>query len=256
MRKGLLIGVLVLFGAWFLVKPLKFLTADRPATWQTPTVQPLDPSVLFPVRVPGGGQVCTDGMLWAPQARVVLMTVLPGKRSTPELRVEARGAGYVARGRIAPGFIDNQPVTARLTPAPREVPGTLCVRNTGRFAVSLYGVPSGGRQAAKVTTTVDGKIVPDRQLSVTLLASGSASILSRLGDVIDHVAAFRPVSPWFVWLLLIALLIGTPVAVAVALARAGALDDEADAVEHDAQPRGDPPRDDEPTAVGASSGPR
>jgi hypothetical protein len=233
MRKGVLAGALVLFLAWFLWKGLPFLRADRPAIWATPTVQPTDPSLLFPVRVPGGARVCVDGMPWGPQARVVQVTLLPGRRPSPELRVEARAPGYVARGTIAAGLGDNQPGGARITPAPREVTGTLCIRNTGRHTVGFYGVPAGGRTGAPVTVTIDGKKVADRQISVTLLSSPAQSMLSRFGDLIDHAAAWRPLASWTVWLLALALLIGTPIGVAVALARAGALDDE----------RRPPPRD-------------
>jgi hypothetical protein len=115
---------------------------------------------------------------------------------------------------------------ARIAPAAREVYGTLCVTNRGDAPLDLYGVPRNGRYYAPSTITVDGHEIADRQLSVLLLSNPHQSIGARLGDVMSHVAAFRPLSSWMAWIVLGLLLAGTPVAVAVALARA-AEEDEA-----------------------------
>jgi hypothetical protein len=138
----------------------------------------------------------------------------------------------VSRGRIAPGLKDRGVGTAQLTPAAREVSGTFCLRNTGARTIGFFGVPSGGRTGANpVKVTVNGRPVRRQQLSVTLLSNPSQSLLGRMGDVLDHAAAFRPVSTWMLWLLLLLLLIGAPVALALALARAVAADDPRDARE-------------------------
>jgi hypothetical protein len=89
--------------------------------------------------------------------------------------------------------------------------------------VAFYGI-NPGRGSSPATTTVDGKAI-QQQLSVTLLTSPSKSLGSRLGEIFDRVAAFRPVTGWELWLLALLALIGVPVALGVALARSAALDD-------------------------------
>jgi hypothetical protein len=227
MHKGMLASALALFLAWFVVKAVPFLTEGRPAVWATPTSVPYQPELLKPVTLPPGGRSCVDGIPWAPEARYVSVSVLPGvRRRTQEIGVEARASGYRANGVIPAGLGQNQRGYARIAAAPREVTGAVCVVNRGTRPLSLFGVPKGGREEAPVSVTVDGRPVNDRQLSITLLSSPSQSIIGRLGTVIAHVASFRPVSPWMVWIVVVLLIVGTPVAIGVALARAAA-DDEA-----------------------------
>jgi hypothetical protein len=223
MRKGLLIGVLALYAAWFIWKPIPLLTRDQPAIWSTPTLQPTDPTLLAPVRVPGGGRACMSNIEFGPKARYAMVTLLPGKWPTRTIRVEARAPGYRADARIAPGLVDNQLAIVALRPARSSVVGTLCFINTGRHRIAFYGF---GADTSPSVTTVDGKALP-QELSLTLLESPSKPLIERVGDVIGHVAAFRPVTSWEIWIVLLALLFATPVALAVALSRAAALDDEA-----------------------------
>jgi hypothetical protein len=227
MRKSLLVAALGIFAVWFLVKGLPFLLHDRPAIWQTPTSTPQTAADLLPVTATPGGQLCVDGMPWAPQARYVQVTLLPGvHRTAPAVDVVASAPGYRATGRIPAGLRQNAKAYVKIAPAPREVNGTLCLVNRGARPLAFYGVPRNGRLPAPVKVTLDGVPFADRQVSVTLLTNPSQPILGRLGDILDHVAAFRPLAAWEVWLLALALVLGTPVAVAVALARAGALDDD------------------------------
>jgi hypothetical protein len=228
MRRRLVIGVLAAFAAWFLVKAVPYLTEGRPAVWATPTSEPYTAAQLSPVTVPARRQVCVDGMPWAPDARYVQLRVLPGVRPAraPELGVEATGPGYRATGTVPAGLRQNDQAIARIAPAPRELSGRLCVTNRGARALALYGVGRQGRLAAPVEMTVAGREVADRQLSVTLLSNPDQSLIGRMGDVLDHVAAFRPIGTWIVWLVLAALLVGVPAGVAVALGKAAALDDD------------------------------
>jgi GAF domain-containing protein len=229
MRRGILAGFLGLFLVWFLVAGLAYLLKSRPAIWATPTSEPYDVGQLTPIAVPGHGRICVDGMPWAPEARFVQLRVLPGpKGRTPAIGVEATGpGGYRAEAEIPAGLLQNARATAPIRPAGKQITGTLCVTNEGTRPTSFYGVPTADRLGAPVKVTLNGSAVADRQLSVTLLQSGDKSILGRLGTVLSHVAAFRPVGAWMVWILLALLLVGAPVGVALALARASAEDDEA-----------------------------
>jgi hypothetical protein len=229
MRRGVLAGTLVLFLAWFLVKALPFLTDGRPATWATPTSTPFSGDQLAPVTVPAGGRICVSGMPWAPDARYVQLRVLPGVRGrSPALDVLATAPGYRAAATIPAGLPQNADAIAKIDPAPREVTGSLCVTNRGTTKLGFYGVLEKGRLAAPVEVTVDGRPSADRQLSVTLLTNPSQSLLGRFDDVLDHVAAFRPVGPWLVWLLALALMLGTPLALALTLAAAVGEDERDD----------------------------
>ena len=73
---------------------------------------------------------------------------------------------------------------------------------------------------------MNGKAV-DQELSITVLTDLSQSLTSRLGTIASHIAAFRPVTGWQVFLLGLLAVFGVPVAVGVALARAAAEDDVA-----------------------------
>jgi hypothetical protein len=238
MRKGLLAGVLVLFALWFVWKAVPFLDRERPATYATPTVQPTDPTSLAPIAVKGGQRVCTDQIPWGPDARYVQLTLTGGSKwPASPLRIEATGPGYRAIARLPEGTAGDVQQSVAITPARKEIPnGTLCVVNEGRHQIKLYGINQ-GRGSSPSTTTVDGKPIP-QELSVSLLTDLSQPLSARLGTVASHIAAFRPLTGWEVFLLGLLAVFGVPVAVGVALARAAAEDDVVDA---DGPPPGDEP---------------
>jgi hypothetical protein len=226
MSRRLLAGTLVLFALWFVWKAIPWLDRARPATFATPTVQPYDPSVLAPIAVKGHKTVCTDQIPWGPDARYVQFTLLGNKkRPNPAIDVVAAGDGYRATTRLAPGATGDQLQTLKVAPARATLGnGTLCLTNTGKHQVKFYGIAP-GRGGGPSITTVDGAAI-DPELSVTLLTSPSQSIVDRLGTVSSHIAAFRPLTGWEVFLLALLAVLGVPVAVAFALARAAAQDDD------------------------------
>ena len=249
MRRGLLAGVLVLFALWFVVRAMPFLDRGRPAVFATPTVQPTDPASLAPIAVKGGQSACADQIPWGPDARYVQFTLTGSKWPPSPLRIVATGPGYRAVARLPEGAAGDAQQTVAITPARTEIPnGTLCVVNEGRHQIKLYGINQ-GRGSSPSTTTVGGKPV-DQELSVTLLTSPSQSLTARLGTISSHIAAFRPLTGWQVFLLGLLAAFGVPVAVGVALARAAAEDDGADAdadgPRRDDEARPDPEPGDEP----------
>jgi hypothetical protein len=235
MRRGLLAFVLVAFGAWFVWKALPFLDAQRAAISSTPTTRPTDPTNLIPIMVRRGQRLCLDQVDFGPDARFAQVTV-QGKHPSPPIRVEAAAPGYRASATIAPGVATDNDATAQLTPAARETTGTLCFINEGRYAVSFYGI-SPGKGLSPSNTTLDGTKAPS-QLSVTLLTRPSQSIGARLSSIASHIAAFRPLTGWEVWLIGLLAVLGVPVLVGLALARSAAADD---ALEAAAVPAGAPP---------------
>lgn len=227
MRRGLLAGVLALFALWFVARAVPFLDRERPATYATPTVQPTDPGSLAPIAVKGSQTVCADQIPWGPDARYVQFTLTGSKRPASPLRIVATGPGYRATATLPAGTPGDVLQTVAITPARSEIPdGTLCVVNAGRHQIKLYGINQ-GRGSSPSTTTVDGKPVP-QELSITLLTHPSQSLTARLGTISSHIAAFRPLTGWEVFVLGLLAVFGVPVAVGVALARAAAEDDAAD----------------------------
>lgn len=229
MRKGLLAGFLVLFALWFVVRAMPFLDRARPAVYATPTVQPTDPTTLAPIAVKGGQSACADQIPWGPDARYVQLTLTGGSKwPTSPLRIVATGPGYRATARLPEGTAGDVQQTVAITPARAEIPdGTLCVVNEGRHQIKLYGIDP-GRGSSPSTTKVDGKAIAP-ELSITLLTNPSQSLTARLGTIASHIAAFRPLTGWEVFLLGLLAAFGVPVAVGVALARAAAEDDVPDA---------------------------
>jgi hypothetical protein len=244
MRKGLLAGVLVLFALWFVVRAVPFLDRGRPATYATPTIQPTEPAALVPIAVKGGKSVCADQIPWGPDARYVQFTLTGSKRPSSPLRIVATGPGYRATTRLPEGAAAGDVMqTVAITPARTEIPnGTLCVVNEGRHQIKLYGI-NPGRGSSPSTTKVDGKPI-EPELSITVLTNLSQSLTARLGTIASHIAAFRPLTGWQVFLLGLLAAFGVPVAVGVALARAAAEDDVADAA--GVLPRDEPGPDPEP----------
>jgi hypothetical protein len=223
MRRWVVALVLGAFALWALVKVVPFLKSEKPEIFATPTVQPIDPATLALVDLKRDQRVCLNQMEYGPKARYVGLTLKSRWPSGP-ISIEARAPGYLARARQTAGVSGNAPVTIPIKAAGRAVDGgTLCVSNEGRHMVSLYAV-NPGRGSSPATTTVDGEAIT-QQLSVTLLTSPAKSLGSRLGEIFDHVAAFRPVTGWEVWLLALLAFLGLPVALGFALARSLAEDD-------------------------------
>jgi|GEM_PF-2206310 len=219
-----LVVALLAFAVWGVAKAIPFLGSQQQAIFATPTSQPNAQLAQVPVKGKGG-RVCLQGVTYGPDARYVYVT-RRSRYSTGEIVFEAHADGYDARARQpAADGPQEGPIILPIAPARREVAGgSLCVVNLGRHQLTLFGVPP-GRDSSSTTTTIDGK-ASTTQVSVTLLTSPSASLGSRLGAIFDHAAAFRPLTGWEVWILALLAAIGAPVAIALALFRATAEDDE------------------------------
>ena len=227
MRRRLLAGFLVLFGVWFVWKALPFLDAGRPDTYATPTDQPTDPTNLVPVDVKRGQQACLDQIPFGPQARYLQFTIKGSKHGPAgaiTITASAPG-GYLATAHVAAGTPGDVLQTVALAPSPRTVTdGTLCFRNDGRHQLAFYGIGA-GRGSGPSTTYVNGKALA-QEFSVTLLRSPSRPLGDRFATLSSHLAAFRPLTGWEVWLLGLLAIVGVPITVAVALARAASEDDD------------------------------
>lgn len=224
MRKTPLVVIVVAFAAFLVIKAPGWLDKAPAQTYATPVAQPDSGGELAPVQVPKRQEACVDRIPFGPDARYVLVTVVTDGPAAGPLEITAKADGYAATARVAAGTPNNGQVVAPIAPAAREGLGTLCITNQGKREIGLYGVGGGANPS---TTTVAGA-VSDRDLSVTLLTSPSKSLGSRFGSLLHNAAAFNPLSPWLLWIVLALVLVGAPVGVGVALGRAAADDDQAD----------------------------
>lgn len=223
MRKRVLALVVVAFAGWFAWKALPFLRVAQPAVWETPTVSPGGPAPLQAFTAKGGQHVCIDHVDFGPQARWVQIGIQASRFPAPAIRVEARAPGYRAVSRIPAGAAAGSTPLVALRPAAHDAgDGTLCLVPEGRHTMAFMGTTL-GRNSSPSTTTVDGQAIGG-QISVTLLSSPAQSMGSRLGDLAAHLAGFRPVTGWEVFLLGLLVVLGAPLLVGVALARAAAQD--------------------------------
>jgi hypothetical protein len=226
-RLVLIVGVL-LFAVLFLGRELGWLTADRSIIASTPTVRPF--FQLAEVRVPGGEQLCIDGVTFEPDAQaaqVQARTVQEGG-ALPPLRLEATApGGYRATAVSQAGGRGDTVLTIPFDAAPRTIPdGRVCLTNTGRRSIAFLAAGE-GRSQSPARTTVDGEEAPV-DVALTLLREQPGSILGNLGTVLDRITAFRPfpVGIVSVWVLAMLLVFGVPLAAAWVVQRAANEDED------------------------------
>lgn len=138
-------------------------------------------------------------------------------RPGPALEVQVRTAtGVAGRATVAPGYGDNTTVAASAggIEAGRRV--ALCVHNSGRRKVALYG---GAPQAARTSfAVVDGRPAGS-DLTLVFERSHERSMLSALPDALERATLFHPswVGRGLLWALAGLLLVALPGALMLAL---------------------------------------
>jgi hypothetical protein len=210
-RSPLLVVALVLLFALVLFVPP--LLDDDHAVDATPAPPPLSEIAL--VRLPGGERACLANVVLDPGSAVARFQVGTFRRPGPPLEVSAAGRRYSVRG----GYRDNAPLAVTLTRPRAPVRTSLCIANRGRVPVALYASDEVRTRSRVVVTAAGRPVSPD--VTLTLDRAQPRSVVDQLEEVVDHTARWRPgVQPWFVWLLLVAVLLGVPGLAALALARA------------------------------------
>jgi hypothetical protein len=221
---AVLSGVLVLVA--LLVWGVPWLTRERPDLTSTPTPPPF--SAIAPITLPHGQQACENAVALSPDTRAI--TVLSGKHpgGGVPLDVVVTAPGYRGTGRIPGGYLGAGGLTVTISPPPpRNAIGTVCLRNAGRRDAQLQGTVE-GRIQNRSSTAVAGKILPQK-MTLLLTEGRQRSLGSRLGEVGDRIAAFKPPFVNNVTLALLALLVlvGAPAGVLYAIATGVAADDDA-----------------------------
>jgi hypothetical protein len=220
MRSRLVGPVLVLatFAGGALWFYLPHLTEAHPNVISTPSLVGFQSSKQVVVR--RGQQACIAPVPLEPALRTVRMVLQARGTEASPLEVELRAPGYRGTGRLA-GYAPGGAVAvdAAVSPAPpRDVDGTLCLRNTGRRAVGLVGTDEPLSVTIPVTT-IDGTAAGPVDPAITFLSGPPQPMISRAGTILGHASAFTGgfVPLWLLWPLAVLLVLAGPVALAWAL---------------------------------------
>lgn len=166
-----------------------------------------------------GEEACQVPLVAEERFRAVsFVAVAPGpSRGSAAVRVrEVPGGRTLASGRGG-GYVGRSQPNVRLD---REVPAEarieVCVRNTGRRNLVLYGRGAGAKLASGVE--VDGHS-RGTDLTLVFLRGEQRSALSLVPAMFHRAALFRPrwVGAWTFWVLLALVLCGVPALLAAAL---------------------------------------
>jgi hypothetical protein len=209
---GSLIGTILILGVW---KVIPYLRQPGPATDSTPTFQPLRDYTTIALKE--SQELCINRVTLTPKSRYAQFTIAGQEYGTPPVTVVASAAGYKSIARL-PAGPRSALLTVALTPPVDELSnGKVCVLNQGTEQLHVIAA-SEGKSTTLSTTSIDSK--PAKlDVPLTLLSSLSATRLDRLSSTISHAAAFVPLAPWTIWVLLFLLLVGVPLALVVALSR-------------------------------------
>jgi hypothetical protein len=222
MRKGALIGLGATFAAGLV------LLAVLAATRQSPLVYSIGSGPGAAVAPLKPGDEACQGPLSPPADAFDRVVISLGTYFRPGEPVEvivrdAQSRRVLSSGRLAGGYPDIAqapehavPISSTTLRAPAEV----CVRNTGRRRVAVYG--STGLAHRTSTAIIDGKPVSGSDLAVRLERAAPRSLLNRLPQAFDHAALFKPgfVGPWTFWVLAAIVLLVVPALLGRALADA------------------------------------
>jgi hypothetical protein len=202
------LGLLIATIAWF----VPYLTRERENVAGVPVPPPF--FAQAPVRMDPGSEACLSNVAFDTDAELVELTALTTPRLRPPIEVVAQGPGYRETG-TAPGGLE--PLTAlyaRIDPPERSVIGTLCIKNRGGRRIDLLGTTDPRTAVGRPVTQIDGAEVAT-DITVRLLSSDTGSVLDRLGQLVDRIAAFKPGlfgAPVFLWLAVLLAAIGVPAA--------------------------------------------
>jgi hypothetical protein len=199
---------------------------DRVVIAATPVPPPI--FSITPAPLKGGSTACMQQVTFTPQTQIAEIGLTTGGKPGPPLAITATAPGYRATAKIAAGYHDDPAARFQITAPPRDVIGQLCIKNTGRTAISLNGTNE-FRTLGRPTLVVDGVQQPE-DAKLVFYARVRSSYASRIGEIFGHAATFTPAFFSKAVLILIGLmaLAGIPLAIAWALAAAQRADDPAD----------------------------
>jgi hypothetical protein len=215
-------ALVLLIAAVALGRP--YLTKER----DFPTSIPQPPSVIAVElqRMKPGQAVCLhDAVMDAHSRRALFQVETYGTRTVP-LRLELTGDRYRARVGIPASSYRNEGIIDVPVPAPRrDTFVEACVTNAGQRSAALYATTAS--EPGPVSATRDGTpIGPNPWLA--FYEATPTSIAHRLSVIAGRMDTFRPgfIGPWLLWPLAAIFILGVPLAVLWAYARAVDADEE------------------------------
>lgn len=221
-----IVSVLLAFAAGALLSYVPHLTENHEVSVSTPSPEGL--VSVKAVKVRPGQRACIAPVPLEPAIKRVRMVLHSLGTTSSALALDLHGpGGYHATGRFA-GYQAGAtvPVIADVSASPpKAADGELCLRNTGPHSVSLVGTDE-GFSASLPATTVDGRTAGATDPALTFLDGPPRSLLSQAGTVLGRASNFTGgvVPLWLLWPLTVLLVLGVPVAVALAFASAARSD--------------------------------
>ena len=207
---GSLIATILILGIW---KVIPYLRQPGPATDSTPTFQPLSDYKV--ISLAKGQPLCIDQVTFTPNSRYAQFTLAGAPADAPNANVVASASGYSSAGSV-PEEPGAQLLTVPIRPPARELTdGKVCITNLDPSSIDLIGVPP-SRSTTESTTTINGKAL-STDVSLTLLNKPGISRVRNLPETLTHAAALSPLAPWMIWVLMVVLLAGVPLALIGAL---------------------------------------
>jgi hypothetical protein len=210
---GVGLGLLIALFAWF----VPYLTRERQDVAGVPV--PLPFLAQTPVALKPGSEACLSDVAFGTDVDLVELMTFHTPRPRPRMDVVLRAPGYREMAMLTGG---DEPLTglyARIAPPERSVIGTLCIRNRGDRRIQLLGTADARTATGRPVTRIDGQdVAPD--ISVRLLSAGTGSLLERLDQLVDRVAAFKPGllrAPLLLWLVILLTVFVVPVAATYAI---------------------------------------
>jgi hypothetical protein len=212
-RKSALAGLAaVLLGAAVLWAP--FLLRSHPVATSTPSPGPR--ASRLDITLKPGSEACVRPVALdraTAQAQVLVSSRRPG---TATLGIEASAPGYRAQRTVTvPTSSEVRGARAAIQPPPRDLTGSVCVRNTGTAPVSLFGTNE-ATSIGLAQTSVDGRSLGAAPaIKLTLLEARDRSILGRLGTIMHRASDFTGglLPFWLAWPLVVVFVLAAPFAI-------------------------------------------
>jgi hypothetical protein len=203
--------VVVVAGALHWWRP--FLTEQRAVIASAPSPGPRNVGIAVPLKP--GSRLCVAPVAIDRASAKAQFRLSAARRGPAFLAFEASAGAYRSSAELRP--ILRRAPTSVVFPMgrpPGNVTGEVCVRNTGRSPVSFVGT-NDPLAIGLARTRVDGKELPVQAVELELLEARTQSVLGRLGTIVHRAADFTGnLMPfWLAWLLVVALVIGTPFAI-------------------------------------------
>jgi hypothetical protein len=179
-----------------------FLTEQRAVITATPSPGPRSAGISVPLKP--GSQLCVAPVPIDPATAKAQFTLSAARPGPSALTVEPGGVG------VRP--------TLQRNPLPVQVPvgqqARVCLRNASGSRISFVAT-NDPISIGLARTTIDGKELRGQAVELELLEARTQSVLGRLGTIVHRAADFTGnLMPfWLAWVLMVALVIGTPFAI-------------------------------------------